>query len=182
MKRKTTKEILAESFREVAQSRPADKITIREIVENCGYSPATFYRHFRDKYDLIAWDYVHHSEAIMDRVGKGDYRWRDTLTDGMRYFAENRAYMQNLLRNTGGYDAFVRHLSEANIAHLTRCIRKLTGEQEPDPDLAILVRIYCLGTGMVVCQWLAGEIRIEPEHLAERMEQALPDALRQILC
>ena len=30
MKRKTTKEILAESFREVAQSRPADKITIRE--------------------------------------------------------------------------------------------------------------------------------------------------------
>ena len=48
MKRKTAKEILAESFRELAE----------EIADNCEYSPATFYRHFRDKYDLIAWDYA----------------------------------------------------------------------------------------------------------------------------
>ena len=58
MKRKTTKEILAESFRELAENRPVDKITIQEIVDNCDFSPATFYRHFRDKYDLIAWDYM----------------------------------------------------------------------------------------------------------------------------
>ena len=38
MKRKTTKEILAESFRELAENRPVDKITIKEIVDNCDYS------------------------------------------------------------------------------------------------------------------------------------------------
>ncbi len=48
MKRKTTKEILAESFRELAENHPVNKITIQEIVDNCGFSPATFYRHFRD--------------------------------------------------------------------------------------------------------------------------------------
>ena len=37
MKRKMTKEILAESFREIAENRPVDKITIQEIVDNCGY-------------------------------------------------------------------------------------------------------------------------------------------------
>ena len=37
MKRKTVKEILAESFREVAETKPIDKITIRDIVDNCGY-------------------------------------------------------------------------------------------------------------------------------------------------
>ena len=58
MKCKTAREILAESFREVAETKPIDKITIRDIVDNCGYSPATFYRQFSDKYDLIAWDYV----------------------------------------------------------------------------------------------------------------------------
>ena len=45
MKRKTSKEILAESFREVSERKPIDKITIRDITEDCGYSPATFYRH-----------------------------------------------------------------------------------------------------------------------------------------
>ena len=48
MKRKTARIILAESFREVAKTKPIDKITIRDIVDNCGYSPATFYRQFSD--------------------------------------------------------------------------------------------------------------------------------------
>ena len=96
MRRKTTKEILAESFRELAESRPVDKITIREITENCTYSPATFYRHFKDKYDLIAWDYVHQTNEIMNKVGMDHYEWKDTLTDGMQYFLKNKEYMHNL--------------------------------------------------------------------------------------
>ena len=70
MKRKTTKEILAESFRELAENHPVNKITIQEIVDNCDFSPATFYRHFRDKYDLIAWDYVHRTTEIMKKSEK----------------------------------------------------------------------------------------------------------------
>lgn len=182
MKRKTTKEILAESFRELAENRPVDKITIQEIVDNCDYSPATFYRHFKDKYDLIAWDYVRKSSEIMDRVGVGDYVWKDTLTDGIRYFARNKEYMQNLLRNTGGHDAFVRYLSSANIGHLTGCILKLTGEKELDADRAMLVRIYCLGTVQTVCGWILDEIKIDGDHLAELFEQALPEPLRDVLC
>lgn len=54
MKRKTAKEILTASFQELAEKKSVDKITIQEIVDNCGYSPATFYRNFKDKYDLIA--------------------------------------------------------------------------------------------------------------------------------
>ena len=55
MKRKTAKEILAESFRELAGSKQVDKITVPDIVENCGYSKTTFYRLFKDKYELMAW-------------------------------------------------------------------------------------------------------------------------------
>ena len=49
MKRKTAKEILTASFQELAAGKSIDKITIQEIVDNCGYSPATFYRNFKDK-------------------------------------------------------------------------------------------------------------------------------------
>ena len=42
MKRKTAKEILADSFHELAKDRQIDKITVREIAANCGYSSATF--------------------------------------------------------------------------------------------------------------------------------------------
>ena len=65
MKRKTPKEILTASFQELAAVKSIDKITIQEIVDNCGYSPATFYRNFKDKYDLIAWE---HTRAVAEIV------------------------------------------------------------------------------------------------------------------
>lgn len=46
---------MGESVRELAAQRSLDKITVKEIAQNCGVTSATFYNHFKDKYDLIAW-------------------------------------------------------------------------------------------------------------------------------
>ena len=100
MKRKTAKEILVESFRELAEKKPADKITVQEIAANCGYSPATFYRHFRDKYDLIAWEYARDVAEIMSRIDGVGYTWRQTLFDGAEYYWQNRTYLKNLFQHT----------------------------------------------------------------------------------
>ncbi len=181
MKRKTTKEILAESFRELAKSRQADKITVQEIVDNCDYSPATFYRHFKDKYDLIAWDYVHQTTEIMNKIGKNEYEWKDTLWDAMEFYLKNKEYIQNLIINTSGHDAFIRYMSEANINHLTKHILKLSGQEQLDDDTAIHVRVYCCGMVQTVCEWLLDNIKCDSDHLAELLEQALPPPLSRIL-
>ncbi len=181
MKRKTTKEILAESFRELAETHPADKITIQEIVDNCDYSPATFYRHFKDKYDLIAWDYVHRTTEIMNKIGKDEYEWKDTLWDAMAFYLKNKEYIRNLIKNTDGHDAFARYMSEANIDHLTKYILKLSRQNQLDDDTAIHVHIYCYGMAQTVCEWLLDNIKCDPNHLADLLEQALPASLRDIL-
>ena len=85
MKRKTAKEILTASFQELAAVKSIDKITIQEIVDNCGYSPATFYRYFTDKYDLIAWEHTRAVGDIVDQTSADDYLWKQTLYDGARF-------------------------------------------------------------------------------------------------
>ena len=97
MKRKTAREILAESFRELAGSRPADKITVPNIIENCGYSKTTFYRLFKDKYDLMAWDYAQRLQAIVGRTEKEDYEWKQILWDVAMLYNEQKDYLRNLL-------------------------------------------------------------------------------------
>ena len=52
--RQSTKELLAESLKELSQVKAVDKITIKELTNNCGLTPPTFYNHFRDKYELMA--------------------------------------------------------------------------------------------------------------------------------
>ena len=48
-----TKEMLAESLMKLLARRTLDKITIQDIVDDCGYNRQTFYYHFHDIYDLI---------------------------------------------------------------------------------------------------------------------------------
>jgi len=47
MKRKTTKQVLTESFRELAAGKAIDRITVQEIVRNRAYFSATFSTHWK---------------------------------------------------------------------------------------------------------------------------------------
>ncbi|MGN0141429.1 MAG: TetR/AcrR family transcriptional regulator C-terminal domain-containing protein [Roseburia sp.] len=47
--------LLAESFKELAQKQPIEKITIKEITDRAGVIRPTFYNHFQDKYELLEW-------------------------------------------------------------------------------------------------------------------------------
>ena len=181
MKRKTAKEILAESFRELAETVPIDKITIKDIVYNCDYSPATFYRHFKDKYDLIAYDYVQRTSEIIAKFGTEGYEWKQIVTDCMRFFDKNRKYMKNLLLNTKGMDSFVRYFADANIGHITECILKNSSMKELSHDLEVYVRVYIFGTVQLTCQWLLGEFDSTADHLAELFEKAVPEPLKEYL-
>ena len=75
---KTTKEILAESIQELAAEKSVEKITIKEITQNCGMTSTTFYNHFSDKYELLAWIYNASVEPFLGKLGT-DVSWRDCI-------------------------------------------------------------------------------------------------------
>ena len=181
MKRKTTKEILAESFRELAAEKPIDKITVKDIVLNCGYSQATFYRQFRDKYDLIAWNYASGLSSVMEKIGEEGYVWKQTLIDGAQGFQQDRDYLSNLLRHTEGQDSFIRYMSETNFEALKRHIEKVTGTSELPDKIVMYIRLYCLGTVSFACEWILGKYQSSAEDLAEVFLKSLPQPLHQYL-
>ena len=180
MKRKTSKEILAESFRELANERPIDKITIKDIVDNCGYSPATFYRQFKDKYDLIAWDYAGEVGRIMGDVGKG-YQWKQSLVAGASYYRDHMEYLANLLDHTNGYESFRHNMTQINYSHLRDYILKLSGEKVLDHLTDMCIRLYCHGTVELTCEWILGRVKMDSEERVEVYERSVPDPLRKYL-
>ncbi len=181
MKRKTSKEILTESFRELAKDRNVDKITVKDITENCGYSPATFYRQFKDKYDLIAWDYARHTSQIMGQIGTDDYEWKQTLLDGARGFQREKPYLINLLKHTSGHDSFIQYMTEINCRELTTYIQRATGNENIDQEMEMYIRIYCMGTVCLTCEWILGKYKAAPEEIARIYENSVPLPLRPLL-
>lgn len=85
-----TKKALAESLKKIMKTKNFSKITVSEIVADCGVNRKTFYYHFDDIYALLKWTFenetiqvlkhfnliVDYEEAIlfiMDYIEKNDY-------------------------------------------------------------------------------------------------------------
>lgn len=181
MRRKTTKELLAEAFQELAAAKPIDKITVKDITENCGYSVATFYRQFRDKYDLIAWDYTRRVEKIMAQVDTDGTAWRQTLTDGAALFSEQREYLANLFLHTSGLDSFIGYMREINYASLKNVVLRMSGLTALDEKTDMLIRTYVMGTVQLTCEWILGRCKASKETLAMVYAEVLPEPLRRYI-
>lgn len=54
-----TKLWIADKMREIMKRKPLSKIRVTEICEAAGIERPTFYYHFTDKYDLVAWIFCH---------------------------------------------------------------------------------------------------------------------------
>ncbi len=179
--RLTTKELLADSLKELSTQKPVDKITVKEIAQNCGFTSKTFYNHFQDKYDLIAWIYSTSTEKIMDKIGKDGYEWRDTLRDGFKYFLDNREFLKNLAANTKGQDSFINYVAQFNVKVLSDYVKRSKNLESLPPDVEIFVKVYCYGTVCAFCEMLTKEISMPDEECILLIEKSLPEPLKKYL-
>ena len=181
MKRKTSKEVLAESFREIAERKDIDKITVKDITENCGYSPATFYRQFRDKYDLIAWDYAREAEGILSGPDGSRAEWQKAVRSAADFFQNNKVYLANLFLHTGGYESFISYMQEVNFESLKGIAESVQGNGPLDVMTLLYLQQYVLGTVQFMCEWILGKIEATPEELAMVFELTVPQPLQRFI-
>ena len=180
IRRKTTKEILGESIHELAAKKPLDKITVREIVENCALSPATFYHHFHDKYALINWVYNCQMEDIFLDFCEGKESWRQALLDMITILERDRGFYLNASKNTQGPNSFLLSAHLRCVELLTEVI-KASGAGTADEEVLFDVKFYLRGVSYSVIDWFLNEPPYSVEQLADCLCGAIPEKLKPFL-
>lgn len=71
-----TKKAILQTFQEMLEKMPFDKITVSAIVANCEISSNTFYYHFQDIYDLLDTWLLIKKENYMETISE-ESRWQD---------------------------------------------------------------------------------------------------------
>lgn len=64
-----TKRAIQESFKKLLSNQPLDKITVKNITDDCGVNRNTFYYHYSDIYQLL-------EEIFLTEAQKSVERWR----------------------------------------------------------------------------------------------------------
>lgn len=73
-----TKLLFAQTFAELAETRPVEQISVSDLVEATGKNRKTFYYHFSDKRELIAWTFRYDlAEQLRRRVGEEDLVYQE---------------------------------------------------------------------------------------------------------
>lgn len=78
---------LANAMKELLVHTPVDKITVKQIVDQCDVTRPTFYRHFKDKYDLINWYFDKLLVKSFEHMGQGKTVY-DALVKKFTYIQE----------------------------------------------------------------------------------------------
>lgn len=74
----STKQTIQASFRTLLMAKSLDKITVRDIVEDCGLTRNTFYYHYEDIYDLFD-DYLDEQLRAATQTLPPDSAWDAVL-------------------------------------------------------------------------------------------------------
>ena len=95
-----TKTMLCQALKKKMAQKPLDKITIRELADDCGLKRQAFYYHFEDIYDLVRWMFQQEAVSLL-RQHDGALLWQEGLLQLLRYLEENRAVCRCALQSLG---------------------------------------------------------------------------------
>lgn len=94
------KKQMADSLKKLMAQKSLQKITIQEIADDCGMNRYTFYYHFKDIYDLVAWMF---QEEALSLIQKSDncLTWQDGFQLFLRSIRENKEVYKCALNSLG---------------------------------------------------------------------------------
>ncbi len=178
--RKSTKELLAESLKELSRIKTVDKITVKELTKNCGLTPPTFYNNFHDKYDLMAWIYNRKIDASIKNFGCGD-SLEDVICKWLEIILEDEDFYINLLKNAVGQNSFRYTTNDHAIALLEDWIKARHNLRELTPEIIFCIKFFMRAVSEFVSDWALDKWDCSPREMAKFFVGAMPAPLKPLL-
>lgn len=168
-----TKMWIADKMWEIMKHKSIDKIRVTEICKAADIERPTFYYHFKDKYDLVAWMFC------TDAYGTN-------LTSVTSAAAGMNKMKQDILFYKRAYEdssqnALWRYMLEYFVRRYTELIKEKLGTDILDTQLAYSIRFYCMGAVGMTQEWVLMDNITSAETVVEMMFQSMPENMRVIL-
>ncbi len=175
-----TKKALAQSLKDLMQTRPLCKITVQNIVDACGLNRQTFYYHFGDVYELLGWIFENEAaQAITQGNDAGD--WEEKLLKMFRYLKENRAFCQNTLHSVGR-EQLERFLSMQMFAFFLRNLAEQFAKAGiGQADQEFIAYFFADAFSGMLLRWVSSPMNETPEQMLRRTRAVFESSLPAVL-
>ena len=170
-----TKQLFADKIMQLAKNKPIKDIQIKELCVLCGVERTTFYYHFRDKYDLVAWIFKQNDIEEASRAETiNDERM---IREMFRRLSMQKEFFLNALQ-----DSSQNNLREYMLAFYIGIEEKVLCEyyhtDSLNEELLYEVRNYSFGCMGQTIDWLLGKNNLSAEKMAHYQYKFMPEELK----
>ena len=168
---------LADAMKSCMKKAPVEKITVKEITEECGVTRQTFYRNFQDKYDLINWYFDKILAESFEHMGEGKTVY-EGLVKKFEYIEQEKLFFRAAFKSDS-QNCLRDHDFELITRFYTDKIEKKSG-QKLSEHLHFLLEMYCQASVYMTIQWVLGRKKTTPRELAKALTEAVPAELKAV--
>lgn len=176
------KKQMADSLKKLMTQKSLQKITIQEIADDCGMNRYTFYYHFRDIYDLLAWTFQEEALSLIQR-SDNCLTWQDGFQLFLRSVRENREVFKCALDSLG--QEALRKMFHQETTHLMGLfLEDVKGKHRVSEDYQrFLGAFYISALIGTVMEWIRRDMDLSEEtmmtYLRLTMDDHIEDAFRR---
>lgn len=176
-----TKELLADSFRELVLTTPFQKISIKMIADKAGVIRPTFYNYFQDKYEVIEYlferDVKNNMEVMLDNGME-----QEAVRLMFICFEKNMKYYRKLFEIEGQnsfVEYFSRYIQDTYLLILKR--HPLRDFSSPLITPQVVAHFNALILIEMLKLWLNHTPRVSAEEMYETYRTALKTSILDMI-
>lgn len=175
-----TKQTIRVSLMKLLNERPLDKITIKDIVEDCGVNRNTFYYHFQDIYALLEDIFEREYEKVIAQ-NMESFTWQDALIQSLAFATENKKAIYHIY-NSINRDQLERYLFRVTEDVMERVVKHEAKGLDVEPmDIRYISLFYKHAVMGLVLEWLQRGMKDDAEAVIGRMGEIFDGNLRYTL-
>lgn len=179
-----TKFAILKVFGDLAASRPVDKITVKDITDQCGISRNTFYYHYQDIYQVLKAYVQYSAEHVIELMVEDEGEDGKAGLKEIRYLEANRELLCNLYRSAANEE--VRNcLQSASQIIFDRLIESVSqGMEVQAEDKKILSAVCQYTVRGIMTSWMEEDGTLNGETLEQvlvRLDYLFKGAIREAL-
>ena len=169
-----TKDAIKNSFMKLLNAKPVNKITVKEIVEDCGINRNSFYYHYDDIPSLIEEILNEQADALVQTTDRDDADIYATILAAMEFSLQNKTAMMHLYHSCNK-DMFERYLNRIAHRTVTEYFQEHYGSKNiPEDDLRAIILYYKSLLVGFVTDWVGNglqhDLRVCMQRLCELFE------------
>lgn len=175
-----TKQSIRASLMRLLNERPLDKITVKDIVEDCGINRNTFYYHFHDIYELLEDIFEWEAQKVFQQ-SEEKISWQEGLIQATRFAMENKRGIYHIY-NSVNRDQLERYLFRVTKDMVEKVVRQeAKGLTVRDRDISYISTFYKHAVVGMVLEWLQRDMKDNAEEVIARMGEIFDGTLHYTL-